>query len=177
MRALDASIANVWNRSVQTVPVQPEVNTPVCLLSFHSAALVVLSSHDPRFPVPKQPKSTIASASKPLPISASGSDPAKWQDRPKRKAPEKLSTSQNGNTDDGEGSYDEEDIVHPNAIKKPRLSKSGSGSGPSRTLLVKAITEMEASVKRVQASVAKEVEKMNGIMKSLNAKIKEMDEE
>jgi len=127
--------------------------------------------------IPKQPKSTIASTSKTLPISASGSDPAKWQDRPKRKAPEKLSTSQNGNTDDGEGSYDEEDIVHPDAIKKPRLSKSGSGSGPSRTLLVKAVTEMEASVKRVQASVAKEVEKMNGIMKSLNAKIKEMDED
>jgi len=35
---------------------------------------------------------------------------------------------------------------------------------------------MEASIKRVQSSIAKEVEKMNGLVKTLNAKIKEMDE-
>lgn len=87
--------------------------------------------------------------------------------------------AQNGNTDDGEGSDDEEDgyDVQQNTNKKPRLSKSGSGSGPSRSLLVRAVTEIEASIKRVQSSVAKEVEKMNGIVKSLNAKIKEMDED
>ena len=86
--------------------------------------------------------------------------------------------SQNGNTDDGEGSDDDEDDdVQQNANKKRRLSKSASGSGPSRTLLVKAVADMEASMKRIQSSVAKEVEKMNGIVKTLNAKIKEMDEE
>ncbi|KAF8803846.1 hypothetical protein BYT27DRAFT_7144503 [Phlegmacium glaucopus] len=129
--------------------------------------------------IPKQPKAAVPSASKPLPISAGGSDLAKWQDRPKRKAPEKPSASQNGNTDDGEGSDDEEDgrDVQLNANKKRRLSKSGPGSGPSRTLLVKTVAEMEASIKRVQSSIAKEVEKMNGLVKGLNAKIKEMDED
>jgi len=129
--------------------------------------------------IPKQPKAHVASPSKPLLTSAGGSDSAKWQDRPKRKVPEKLSVSQNGNTDDGEGSDvdDDEHDVQQNANKKRRLSKSGSGSGPSRTLLVKAVADMEASIKRVQFSVAKEVEKMNGIMKTLNAKIKEMDED
>ena len=130
--------------------------------------------------VPKQPKAHVASPSKPVPINAGGSDPAKWQDRPKRKAPEKLSASQNGNSDDGEGSDDDDDDEHDeqqNANKKRRLSKSGSGSRLSRTLLVKAIADMEASMKRIQSSVAKEVDKMNGIMKTLNTKIKEMDED
>ena len=147
--------------------------------SFHCAALVVLSSHDGCFSVPKQPKATVASTSKPVPTSTGLSDSAKWQDRPKRKAPEKLSASQNGNTDDGEGSDDEEveHDVQQNANKKRRTSKSGSGSGPSRALLVKSVADIEASIKRVQSSVAKEVEKMNGIVKNLNAMIKEMDEE
>jgi len=131
--------------------------------------------------IPKQPKAYVASPSKPVPTSAGGSDSAQWQDRPKRKAPEKLSMSQNGNTDDCEGSDDEEledeHEVQQNANKKRRLSKSSSRPGPSRTLLAKAVADMEASIKRVQSSVAKEVDKMKGIVKTLNAKIKEMDED
>jgi hypothetical protein len=136
-------------------------------------------AHDACFSVPKQPKAYVASPSKPVPSSAGGSDSAKWQDRPKRKVPEKLSVSQNGNTDDGEGSDDEEDEleVQQNANKKRRLSKSTSKPGPSRILLAKAVADMDASIKRVQSSVAKEVEKMKGIVKTLNAKIKEMDED
>ena len=132
------------------------------------------------FSAPKQPKAYVASPSKPVPISAGGSDSAKWQDRPKRKIPEKLSVSPNGNTDDGEGSDEEEEDEHEvqqNANKKRRLSKSTSRPGPSRTLLEKAVVDMEASIKRVQSSVAKEVEKMKGIVKTLNAKINEMDED
>jgi hypothetical protein len=126
--------------------------------------------------VPKQPKAHVASPSKPVPSSAGGSDSAKWQDRPKRKVPEKLSVSQNG---DGEESDDDEDEheVQQNANKKRRLSKSTSRPEPSRTLLAKAVADMDASIKRVESSVAKEVEKMKGIMKNLNAKIKEMDED
>jgi len=130
--------------------------------------------------VPKQPKAYVASPSKPVPSSAGGSDSTKWQDRPKRKVPEKLSVSQNGNTDDGEGSDEEEEDEHEvqqNANKKRRLSKSTSKSGPSRLLLAKAVADMDASIKRVQSSVAKEVEKMKGIVKTLNANIKEMDED
>lgn len=87
--------------------------------------------------------------------------------------------SQNGNTDDGEGSDEDEHEheVQQNANKKRRLSKSASRPGPSRTLLAKAVADMDASIKRVQSSVAKEVEKMKGIVKTLNAKIKEMDED
>ena len=88
--------------------------------------------------------------------------------------------SPNGNTDDGEGSDEEEEDEHEvqqNANKKRRLSKSTSRPGPSRTLLEKAVVDMEASIKRVQSSVAKEVEKMKGIVKTLNAKINEMDED
>lgn len=125
--------------------------------------------------IPKQAKTHVAGPSKPVPTGAGGSDSAKWQDRSKRKVSEKLSASQNGKTDDdGEGSDDED--LQQNANKKRRLSKSASG-GPSRTLLETAVADMEASIKRVQSSVAKEVEKMNGIVKTLNAKIKEMDED
>lgn len=89
--------------------------------------------------------------------------------------------SPNGNTDDGEGSDDDDDDdeleVQQNANKKRRLSKSTSRPGPSRTLLEKAVADMEASIKRVQSSVVKEVEKMKGIVKTLNTKIKEMDED
>jgi len=133
--------------------------------------------------IPKQPKAYVATPSIPVHTSAGGSDSARWQDRPKRKASEKLSVSHNGNTDDGEGSDDddddddEHDEVQQNANKKRRLSTSASGPGPSRTLLAKAVADMEASIKRVQTSVAKEVEKMKGIVKTLNAKIKEMDDD
>ena len=87
--------------------------------------------------------------------------------------------SQIDNSDDGEGSDDEGDEheVQPNANKKRRLSKPTSRPGPSRTLLAKAVADMDASIKQVQSSVAKEVEKMKGIVKILNAKIKEMDED
>lgn len=149
---------------------------PVC----RHFIILYLSPHDACFSVPKQPKAYVASPPKPVPISAGGSDSAKWQDRPKRKIPEKLSVSPNGNTDDGEGSDDEEEDEHEvqqNANKKRRLSKSTSRPGPSRTLLEKAVVDMEASIKRVQSSVAKEVEKMKGIVKTLNAKINEMDED
>ena len=131
-------------------------------------------AHDSCFSVPKQQKAYVASPSKPVPSSAGGSDSAKWQDRPKRKVPEKL---QNG-TDDGEGSDEEEDEHEAQQNnKKRRLSKSTSRPGPSRTLLAKAVADMDASIKRVQSSVAKEVEKMKEIVKTLNAKIKEMDED
>ena len=87
--------------------------------------------------------------------------------------------SQNGNTDDGEGTDEEEDEleVQQNASKKRRLSKSTSRPGPSRTVLAKAVADMDASIKRVQSSVEKEVEKMKEIVKTLNAKLKEMDED
>jgi len=126
--------------------------------------------------VPKQPKAHVASPSKPVPSSAGASDSAKWQDRPKRKVPEKLSVSQNGN---GEGSDDDEDEheVQQNANKKRRLSKSTSRPELSRTSLAKAVADIDASIKRVESSVAKEVEKMKGIVKNLNAKIKDMDED
>ena len=87
--------------------------------------------------------------------------------------------SQNG--DDGEGSDEEEEDEHEEqqgANKKPRLSKSTSSRpGPSRASLAKAVADMDASIKRVESTVAKEVEKMKGIVKNLQAKIKEMDED
>ncbi|KDR83382.1 hypothetical protein GALMADRAFT_235485 [Galerina marginata CBS 339.88] len=99
----------------------------------------------------------------------------------KRKfSPTKGSPAQNGDADgslDGEGSVVDDDNHDPPArlTKKRRVSK-GAG-GPSRAQLVKAVNDMEASIKRIQASVGKEVEKMSAIVKALNAKIREMDEE
>jgi hypothetical protein len=84
--------------------------------------------------------------------------------------------SQNG--DGGESDDDEDEHeVQQNANKKRRLSKSTSRPELSRTSLLKAVADMDASIKRVESSVAKEVEKMKGIVKNLNAKIKEMDED
>lgn len=99
----------------------------------------------------------------------------------KRKSPLKGSTPQNGDIDghsiDGEGSVVDEDSHDPapRVNKKRRTSKGNAG--PSRAQLVKAVSDVEASIKRIQTSVTKEVEKMNSIIKSLNAKIKEMDDE
>lgn len=98
----------------------------------------------------------------------------------KRKLPAKPSTStpHNGDADnhsiDGEGSIVDEDghELPPRLNKKRRISK-----GPTRSQLVKMVADMEGSVKRIQASVAKEVEKMNSVIKTLNAKISEMDDE
>lgn len=95
----------------------------------------------------------------------------------KRKAPMNPGAPQNGNAEnhslDGDGSIVDEDGQPP-----PRLIKKRRGNGgPSRAQLVKAVIDIEASVKRVQASVAKEVEKMTTIIKNLNAKIKDMDDE
>ncbi|KAH9482597.1 hypothetical protein JR316_0004697 [Psilocybe cubensis] len=120
-------------------------------------------------PAPKRPAET-AGAKAPA-----GKGAAPSQLPSKRKAP--ASAPQNGAVDnhdlDGEGSTVEEE--HDSGTrhnKKRRVAK-----GPTRLQLVKAVNDIEASMKRVQASVAKEVEKMSGIVKILNAKIEEMDDE
>ena len=94
----------------------------------------------------------------------------------------KGTTPQNGDIDghsiDGEGSVVDED-GHDDASHKPTKKRrvSKGNAGPSRAQLVKAVSDMEASIKRIQASVTKEVEKMSSIVKSLNARIKEMDDD
>jgi hypothetical protein len=99
----------------------------------------------------------------------------------KRKPSSKVSDPLNGDVDghsiDGEGSIDYEDGHEPppRLNKKRRISKGSSG--PTRIQLIKAIGDMESSIKRIQVSVTKEVDKMNGIIRALNTKIKEMDEE
>ncbi|KAF8165004.1 hypothetical protein B0H34DRAFT_793440 [Crassisporium funariophilum] len=119
----------------------------------------------------------VASTSKAAAPKAGSSDSSKWPDRPKRKASGKPNMSQNDDSDDGDGTDDVEDghELPPKMSKKRRITKSSSG--PSRALLARALGDMEASVKRVQLSVAKEVEKMNGIIKTLNARVKEMEED
>jgi len=97
----------------------------------------------------------------------------------KRKSTEKV--SQNGDADghslDGEGSIDDEEGHQPppRLNKKRRVSK-GNG-GPSRSQLMKMASDMEASVKRIQTTLTKEVDKMNTIINNLNTKIKDMDED
>ncbi|CAA7260197.1 unnamed protein product [Cyclocybe aegerita] len=122
-----------------------------------------------------------ANATKATPAKASTSHAISAANHLKRKSPGKASSPANGDIDghsiDGEGSIDDEDGHEPppRLNKKRRISK-GNG-GPSRAQLVKAVGEIEASIKRVQSTVAKEVEKMSGVIKSLNTKIKEMDDD
>lgn len=94
----------------------------------------------------------------------------------KRKSPSRDEVNGDTHSIDGEGSidYEEGHEPPPRLNKKRRLSK---GTGPSRAQLVKAVTDMEASVRRIQASVSKEVDKMNSIINGLNAKIKEMSDD
>lgn len=93
----------------------------------------------------------------------------------KRKSPGKEEVNGDTHSMDGEGSidYEEGHEPPPRLNKKRRLSK---GTGPTRTQLVKAVADMEASVRRIQASVSKEVEKMNSIIDGLNARIKDMSD-
>lgn len=102
---------------------------------------------------------------------------AKGEGNHKRKSSPGVNGETDGHSIDGEGSIDYEDGHEPppRLNKKRRISKGSSG--PTRIQLIKAIGDMESSIKRVQASVSKEVDKMNGIIRALNAKIKEMDEE
>lgn len=85
----------------------------------------------------------------------------------------------NGDTHsiDGEGSidYEEGHEPPPRLNKKRRISKGSAG--PSRAQLVKTVNDMEASIKRIQTSVSKEVEKMTSIISALNAKIRDMGED
>ena len=128
----------------------------------------------------KKPDGTPSKTSAPR-AGPSTSGPSPMVKSTKRKSPGPQTTPLNGDIDghslDGEGSIDDEEQHEPppRMNKKRRLSKSSGG--PSRAQLVKVVTDMEASVKRIQTSVAKEVEKMNGIIKTLNTKINEMDED
>jgi hypothetical protein len=97
----------------------------------------------------------------------------------KRKQPEKGPALPNGDVDgvslDGEGSLLEDDDhdLPPRLNKKRRISKGNKG--PSRSDLQEVVGDLDASVKRLQTSVAREVDKMNGIIKSLNGMIAEME--
>lgn len=111
------------------------------------------------------------SSSKPLAPSAPGIL--------RRKQPEKAVTLVNGDADgasvDGEGSLlDDDDHELPPRLNKKRRISLGS-KGPSRSELQKVASDLDASVKRIQATVAREVEKVNGVIKSLNAMISEME--
>jgi nucleoside-triphosphatase THEP1 len=46
----------------------------------------------------------------------------------------------------------------------------------TRAQLVKAVGDMEAAANRIQTSVEKELEKMRGVINTLNSKIKDMEE-
>ncbi|KAF8901736.1 hypothetical protein CPB84DRAFT_953420 [Gymnopilus junonius] len=107
--------------------------------------------------------------------------PSQASNHLKRKPPTKGSTPQNGDIDghsiDGEGSVVDEDSHEPTSRpnKKRRISKNNAG--PSRAQLLKAASDMEASIKRIRASIAKEFEKMNSVVNSIYSSVKEMDDE
>ncbi|KAF9485410.1 hypothetical protein BDN70DRAFT_871462 [Pholiota conissans] len=107
---------------------------------------------------------------------ASISEAANLKRKPSSKVSD-LNGDADGHSIDGEGSIDYEDGHEPppRLNKKRRISKGSSG--PTRIQLIKAVGDMESSIKRIQTSVSKEVDKMNGIIRALNTKIKEMDEE
>lgn len=82
----------------------------------------------------------------------------------------------NGDVDwhsaDGEGSIDEESGHQSGRQRKKRRSSNGL----TRNQLVRAVGEMEGSINRIKASVGKELDKMNGVINTLNSKIREMEE-
>ena len=97
----------------------------------------------------------------------------------KRKQPEKALVTQNGDVDgasaDGDGSILEDDDheLPPRLNKKRRISMGVKG--PSRSELQKAVTDIDASIRRIQSSVAQEVDKMKTVIRSLNVTIAEME--
>ncbi|KAF9534379.1 hypothetical protein CPB83DRAFT_781911 [Crepidotus variabilis] len=96
----------------------------------------------------------------------------------KRKLPDKALGQQNGDIDgaslDGDGSViDDDHSLPPRLTKRRRISKGGKG--PSRTELIQTVADMESSIKRIQTSVAKEVDRMQGVIDNLNGIIADMD--
>jgi hypothetical protein len=95
---------------------------------------------------------------------------------PKAGIKRKGTPAVNGDVDwhsaDGEGSIDEESGHQSGRQRKKRRSSNGL----TRTQLVKAVGEMEGAISRIKASVGKELDKMNGVITTLNSKIREMEE-
>jgi hypothetical protein len=77
-----------------------------------------------------------------------------------------------GHSADGDGSIDEEGGNQAGRQRKKRRTSIGL----TRAQLVKAISDMEAATNRIQASVEKELERMRGVINTLNSKIKDMEE-
>lgn len=97
----------------------------------------------------------------------------------KRKQPEKPFSLPNGDVDgvslDGEGSLlDDDDHELPPRLNKKRRISMGN-KGPSRSELQKVVSDLDASVKRIQSSITREVDKVNATIKSLNTMISEME--
>lgn len=96
----------------------------------------------------------------------------------KRKQAEKALASQSADADgasaDGDGSILEDDDheLPPRLNKKRRIM---GVKGPSRSELQKAVTDIDASIKRIQTSVTQEVDKMRSVIRSLNAAISDME--
>lgn len=97
----------------------------------------------------------------------------------RRKRPEKSIAPPNGDADgvslDGEGSVldDDDHELSPRLNKKRRISMGNKG--PSRSELQKVVSDLDASVKRIQTTIAREVDKVNATIKSLNTMISEME--
>jgi len=49
-------------------------------------------------------------------------------------------------------------------------------NGLTRSQLAKAVSDMEGAMNRIKASVGKELDKMSGVINTLNSKIREMEE-
>ncbi|KIM45845.1 hypothetical protein M413DRAFT_440896 [Hebeloma cylindrosporum] len=90
----------------------------------------------------------------------------------KRKGTPAVNGDVDGHSADGDGSIDEESGPQSGRQRKKRRVSNGLTSAQ----LSKAVNDMSAAMQRIKASVGKELDKMQGVIDTLNAKIRDMDE-
>lgn len=109
---------------------------------------------------------------------AAESSSSTWQVRPKRKASDKPSASQNGGPEsDDELGEGDDGHQPPTKMNKKRRSGKSIGAAGARAQVLKYIAELDASAKRLQSQTAKEVEKIHSLINALSAEVRDMDED
>ncbi|KAF9563720.1 hypothetical protein CPC08DRAFT_313612 [Agrocybe pediades] len=105
-------------------------------------------------------------------------DPSQPSGSLKRKSPGRDPVP-NGDIDghsmDGEGSIVDED--HPDLTAARPTKKRRPSKGTSRVQVQKAVHELEGHLKRLKEFAAKEEQKLNSILDTLNAQLGQMDED
>lgn len=95
--------------------------------------------------------------------------------RPKRKLSLKPSAYQNGDYDSDEGELDDDGHEPPAKLNKKR--RTAISGAINRANIMKYVGELEATISRLQASTAKEVDKAQALIRAISAEMRDTEDE